>query len=193
MRRHVELHRNVGAYDDVLQQQTDALRTQLAQTEADLRSAKTNAGLMSIEDAKKAYTEEISKTRQALFNTQAELAERQAALQERQKLMPAPVEASTNQPDVAVPSAKIQEYKSVSSRLDSFRKREQELLTQYTEENSMVQGIRQKIASVEKVQKGLEAEYPKLSKMQLASSPSGAPPRDWSDEAAQIVALRAKW
>jgi Mrp family chromosome partitioning ATPase len=105
--------------------------------------------------------------------------------------MPAPVEASTNQPDVAVPSAKIQEYKSVSSRLDSFRKREQELLTQYTEENSMVQGIRQKIASVEKVQKGLEAEYPKLSKMQLASSSGGAPVHDWTDEAAQIVALQA--
>jgi Mrp family chromosome partitioning ATPase len=191
LRKHVEIHRSVGAFDDVLTQQTDALRSQLAETEAKLRTAKTNAGLMSIEDAKKAYTEEISKTRQALFNTQAELAERQAALQERQKLMPAPVEASTNQPDVAVPSAKIQEYKSVSSRLDSFRKREQELLTQYTEENSMVQGIRQKIASVEKVQKGLEAEYPKLSKMQLASSSGGAPVHDWTDEAAQIVALQA--
>ena len=55
----------------------------------------------------------------------------------------------------------------------------------------MVQGIRQKIASVEKVQKGLEAEYPKLSKMQLASSPGGAPVHDWTDEAAQIVALQA--
>src|ERR1039457_3395100 len=192
MRRHVELHRNVGAYDEVLQRQTDDLRTQLAQTDADLRSAKTNAGLMSIEDAKKAYTEEISKTRQALFNTQAELAERQAALQERQKLMPAPVAASTNQPDVVVPSAKIQEYKSVSGRLESFRKREQELLAQYTEENSMVQGIREKIASVEKLQKDLEAEYPNLTKIQLASSPAGAPQRDWSDEAAQIVALQAK-
>jgi uncharacterized protein involved in exopolysaccharide biosynthesis/Mrp family chromosome partitioning ATPase len=191
MRKHVEIHSGVGAYDDLLIQHTSELRNQLAETEAKLRTAKTNAGLMSVEDAKRTYAEEISKTRQALFNTQAELAERQAALQERQKLMPAPVETSTNQPDVAVPSAKIQEYKSVSSRLDSFRKREQELLTQYTEENSMVQGIREKIASVEKVQKGLEAEYPKLSKMQLASSPGGAPVHDWTDEVTQIVALQA--
>ena len=58
--KHVEIHRSIGAFDDVLTQQTDALRSQLAQTEADLRKAKTNLGLMSIEDAKKAYTEETS-------------------------------------------------------------------------------------------------------------------------------------
>jgi uncharacterized protein involved in exopolysaccharide biosynthesis/Mrp family chromosome partitioning ATPase len=192
LRKHVEIHRNVGAFDDVLTQQTDALRSQLAQTEADLRKAKTNAGLMSVEDAKKAYTEEISKIREGLFTAQAELAERQAAFQERQKLMPAPVEVATNQPDVAVPSAKIEEYKSVSGRLESFRKREQELLAQYTEENSMVQGIRKQIAAAGKLQKKLEAEYPKLTKIQLASSQPGAPVRDWSDDAAQITALQAK-
>jgi polysaccharide biosynthesis transport protein len=192
LRKHVEIHRNVGAFDDVLTQQTDALRSQLAQTEADLRKAKTNAGLMSVEDAKKAYTEEISKIREGLFITQAELAERQAAFQERQKLMPAPVAASTNQPDVAVPSAKIEEYKSVSGRLESFRKREQELLAQYTEENSMVQGIREQIAAAGKLQKKLEAEYPKLTKIQPPSSQPGAPVRDWSDDAAQITALQAK-
>jgi len=147
---------------------------------------------MSVEDAKKAYTEEISKIREGLFTAQAELAERQAAFQERQKLMPAPVEVATNQPDVAVPSAKIEEYKSVSGRLESFRKREQELLAQYTEENSMVQGIRKQIAAAGKLQKKLEAEYPKLTKIQLASSQPGAPVRDWSDDAAQITALQAK-
>jgi succinoglycan biosynthesis transport protein ExoP len=189
LRKHVDIHRSVGAFDDVLTQQTDALRSQLAQTEADLRKAKTNAGLMSVEDAKKAYTEEISKTRQVLFNTQAELAELQVVLQERQKLMPAPVEVSTNQLDVAVPSAKIEEYKRVSGRLESFRKREQELLTQFTEENSMVQSIREQIASAEKLQKNLEAEYPKLTQIQLSSSQPGAPSRDWS-EVAQMTALR---
>src|ERR1035441_10336601 len=117
LRKHVEIHRSVGAFDDVLQQQTDALRSQLAITEAELRKAKANAGLMSVEDAKKAYTEQTSKTRGVLFTTQAELAERRAALQERQKLMPAHVEVSTNQPDVAVPSAKVEEYRSEERRV----------------------------------------------------------------------------
>src|ERR1035438_402084 len=38
--KHYEIHSSVGAFDDVLQQQTDALRTQLAVTEAELRKAK---------------------------------------------------------------------------------------------------------------------------------------------------------
>ena len=192
LRKHVEIHRSVGAFDDVLTQQTDALRSQLAETEARLRTAKTNAGLMSIEDAMKAYTEEISKTRQALFTTQAELAGHRAALQKRQELMPVPVEVSTNQPDVAVPPAKMEEYQSVSARLQSLRKRERELLSQYFPENSMVQGIREQIASVEKLQKSLEAEYPTLTKRQLPSSHPGASLRDWPEEAAQIAALQAK-
>ena len=182
---------SVGSFD-ALRKQTSDLSNRLAETEFELRTNKASANLMSIEDAKKAYTEEISKIREGLFNTQAELAERQAALQERQKLMPAPVEVSTNQPDVAVPSAKIKEYKSVSGRLESFRKREQEYLAQYTEENKRVQDIREQIASAEKVQQDLEAEYPKLTKLQLASSQPGAPLRDWSDEVTQIIALQAK-
>ena len=191
--KHSEIHSSGSAAFDVLKVQTQTLRDQLADTEAQLRTNKANAGLMSIEDAKKAYTEEISKIRQGLFNTQAELAERQAALQERQRLMPAPVEVSTNQLDVAVPSAKIKEYKSVSGRLESLRKKEQEALSEFTEENPRVLSIRELIASAEKVQKDLEAEYPKLTKLQLPSSQPGAPQRDWSDEAAQIIALQAKF
>ncbi len=193
LRKHVEIHRSIGAFDDLLTQQTDALRSQLAQTEEDLRRAKTNAGLMSVEDAKKAYAEEISKIRAGLFNTQAELAERHASLRERQKLMPARAEVPEGQPDIAVPSEKIEEYRSISGRLDSFRKREQELLAQFTEENSMVQGIREQIASAEKLQKKLEAEYPKLAKIQLPASRPGVPAVDLSGEAAQIIALQARF
>ena len=192
MRKHVEIHSGVGSYDDLLSQHTSELRNQLAETEAKLRTAKTNAGLMSVEDAQKAYAEAISKIREVLFTTQAELAEHRAALQKRQELMPVPVEVSTNQPDVAVPPAKIEEYQGVSARLQSFRKREGELLTQYFPENSMVQGIREQIASAEKLQKSLEAEYPTLTKIQLPSSHPGAPLRDWPEEAAQIAALQAK-
>jgi uncharacterized protein involved in exopolysaccharide biosynthesis/Mrp family chromosome partitioning ATPase len=192
LKKHVEIHRNVGAFDDVLTQQTDALRTQLALTEQRLRAAKTNASVMSIEDSKKAYTEELSKTRQELFNTQAELAGRTAALAERQKLLPVKPETPSAKPEADVPSDKMEEYKSVCGRLDSFRKQEQGLLAQYTEENSMVRGIRERIASVEKTRKKLEADYPKLTRIQLASSQPAGPVVDLSDDAAQIMALQAK-
>lgn len=191
LRKHVEIHRSVGAFDDVLTQQTDALRSQLGQTEQELRRAKTNAGVMSIEDSKKAYTEELSKIRQELFNTQAELAGRQAALAERQKLLPVKTETPSEKPEAEVPSDKMEEYKSVFGRLDSFRKQEQGLLAQYTEENSMVRGIREQIASAEKTQKKLEGEYPKLTRIQLATSKPGGPVIDLPDDSAQIMALQA--
>ena len=190
--KHVEIHRSVGAFDDVLTQQTDALRSQLGQTEQELRRAKTNAGVMSIEDSKKAYTEELSKIRQELFNTQAELAGREAALTERQKLLPVKPETPSAKPEADVPSDKMEEYKSVCGRLDSFRKQEQGLLAQYTEENPMVRGIHERIVSAEKTQKKLEADYPKLARIQLASSKSAGPVVDLSDDAAQIMALQAK-
>ena len=193
MRKHIEIHRSIGAFDDVLTQQTDALRSQLAQTEEDLRRAQTNAGVMSIEESKKAYTEEISKTREQIFNTQAELAERQAAYDERKKLMPAAPAVSTNQPEAEARSGTVEEYKTLAARLSSFRAKEQELLSQYTDENSLVRGIRQQIASAEKAQQDLETKYPRLTKIQLpTSSKSGAPTMDLSDEAAQITALQAK-
>lgn len=192
MRKHVEIHRGIGAFDDVLTQQTDALRSQLAQTEEDLRRAKTNAGVMSVEESKKAYTEEISKIREQLFNTQAELAERQAALEERQKLLPTSPTASTNQVEADIPAAIIDEYQTVSARVDSFRKKEQELLSQYTDENSLVRGIHEQVVTAEKAQKKLQAEFPRLAKMQPAASKPGAPVVDLSEEAAQIIALQAK-
>jgi len=192
LRKHVEIHRNAGAFDDILTQQTDALRSQLAQTEVELRRAKTNAGLISLEDAQKRYNEEISRTREVLFNTQVELAEREAEFQERQKLMPAPFQVSTNRPDGAVPAAKVDAYRSLCVRLEFFRRREQELLTQFTDESSTVRSIREQIASAEKLRKNLEAEYPILSQIQRPSSQPGTPPRDWSGELVQIYALQVK-
>lgn len=193
LRKHVEIHRSIGAFDDVLTQQTDALRSQLAQTEEDLRKAKTNTGLMSITETKTAYTEEISKIREALFNSQAELAEREASLQALQKMMPVKqTQASAEDAAVVIPSGKIDEYKSISGQLEAFRKKEQELLGQYTDESALVRSVREQIAAAQKAKEKLEADYPKLAAMQpVASQPGAAVPGD-ADDAVRITALQAK-
>ena len=192
--KHKEIHRGVGEFNTALTTKRDELRSKLTQTENDLQSAKTNAGVMSIEDSKKAYTAELSKIRQELFNTKAELAERQAALAEYQKLLPVKAETPSEKPEADLPSDKMAEYKRVCGQLDSLRRKEQELLSQYTEENSQVKGIRERIAAAEKTQAKLEADYPKLAKLQLASSKPGGPGNDFSGEYARImiIALEAK-
>jgi len=194
LRKHVQIHRSIGGFDDVLTQQTDALRSQLAQTEQELRKAKTNLGVVPIEEAKKTYSETLAKIRQELFNTQAELAQQQAVFEEHQKLLPKKKETPTAQPEADVPGDKIEEYRGIAARLDSFRKQEQGLLTQYTEENAMVRGIREQIASLEKTRLKLEADYPKLAKLQLPFSKSAESATDLLAERARIsiAALQTK-
>ncbi len=192
LRRHVEIHRSIGAFDDLLTQQTDALRAQLAQTEQDLQRARTNAGVISIEDSKKAYAEAIARTREELFNTQAELVERQATLEARQKLLPVKTETPSEKPEAEVPADKVDEYRRILGRLDFLRKREQELLTQYTEANPLVSGIREQIAPVEKMQKQLEADYPRLTRIQPPSAAPAVPVVDLSEDIARVNALQAK-
>ena len=192
LRKHAEIHRSAGAFDDVLSQQTDTLRLELEKTEAALRKAQTNTGVLSIEESKKTYTEELSKVRQEIFDTQAELARLQAVAAEHQKLMPSKAETPSEKPDANVPADRMEEYKSICGRLDAFRKKEQDLLAQYTEENSLVRGIRERIASAEKTQRKLEADYPILAMIRLSSSKPDSHGVEVSDDPAQIIALQAK-
>jgi uncharacterized protein involved in exopolysaccharide biosynthesis/Mrp family chromosome partitioning ATPase len=87
LQAHAEIHRSVGVFDDFLSQETDQLRSRLVQTEDELRKTKAKAGILSLEDTKKVYTEQSSKIQQAIFDVEAELAERQAAVNELSKLL----------------------------------------------------------------------------------------------------------
>ena len=57
---------------------------------------------------------------------------------------------------VTIPSEQLEEYKRISSDLVSLRRREQDLLTSFTEENAIVKGARAKIADAEKRLRDLE-------------------------------------
>ena len=188
--KHVAIHRSGGASDEALAQRIDVLRSQLTQTDEELRKAKIKAGVTSLEDTKKANSEQVSRLRQGLFEAEAELAEREAALKEMQKLKPSNPETEESYPSLALDG--INEYKNVCARLESFRKREQELLVQFTEENSMVKGIREQITATDKLRKRLEEENPRLASINSAKPRYTTLPVDLSAEAAHVKALRAK-
>jgi len=65
--KHEQVHKAIGLSNDKLMEETTQLRQQIAQTEAELLMAKTNAGIISIADSEKAYSEEISRIRRELF------------------------------------------------------------------------------------------------------------------------------
>ncbi len=189
IKRHVDIHRPTGILDDVLARQTDSIKVSLTQTSEDLRKAKAQAGVVSLDDSQKALTDEMSKLRQELFDTQAELASHQAAAAELQKLTAARSasntatnaaaagHSSTNLASGAttasnltaaalvtpiVPPDKVDAYRAVASQLNTARGREIELLAHYTEANPLVLQIRRQIADAQSAKRQMEQENPGL-------------------------------
>jgi uncharacterized protein involved in exopolysaccharide biosynthesis/Mrp family chromosome partitioning ATPase len=192
-KKHVEIHGAVGIFEEVLTRETDQLRSRLKGTEDALRKAKVSAGVISVEDTRKGYTEQISKIRQELFNAEAELVERNAAVQELNKRFPAKTNAPASTEGSSVPPEQLSEYNTLCSRLDGLRKREQELLTQFTPENALVKEVRQQIIETEKSKQKAEEENPKLATFNVVVPKTGEhPPVDLFTETVQITALGAK-
>jgi uncharacterized protein involved in exopolysaccharide biosynthesis/Mrp family chromosome partitioning ATPase len=197
-KKHVEIHQAAGGYDEYLTQQADQLRSRLSQTEQDLRKARLAVGVISLEDTKKAYSEQIAKIRAAIFDTEADLAERQAVLKEIVRLIPVSTNATPIVPVVAteVPAGEADEYKSLLARLDLLWKRQEELLTQYTADTPMVKRVQEQIADAEKQRKKMETDNPQLvaantTPARTTEQRSG-PAIDLTMESARITALQTK-
>src|SRR5713101_1405528 len=189
-KRHGEIHQTAGLLDDFLLQQTDQMHSRLAQTEAELRKLKAKAGIISLEYTEKAPTEQISKIREELFAAEAELEERKAAVKELEKLLPAKTEAAAAEFGAALD--KVNEYKGLCSQLDSYWKKQREMLVQYTKENPMVKRLDEQIAETEKRKRKMEQENPKLANLEIPSSGTNGLPADLAAETFRIRALDAK-
>ncbi len=188
--RHGEIHQTAGLLDDFLLQQTDQMHSRLAQTEAELRKLKAKAGIISLEDTKKAHTEQIAKTSADLFAAEAELEERKAAVKELEKLLPAKSEAAAAEFGAAL--EKVNEYKGLCSQLDFYRTKEKEMLNHYTKENPSVKRIDEQIAETEKRKRAMEKESPKLAGLESPSSGTNGLPADLGAETSRIKALEAR-
>lgn len=193
MRKHVEIHRAVGIVGDFLTQETDQLRSRLAQTEEELRKTTNRAGVISLEDSKKSFGEQIGRIREQVFDAQAELAERSSVLQEMTKGSPvAPSETEALPPPTP---EQANAYQQLVTKLTQLKKREQEYLVNFTEESTRVREVRNQIADTEDRKKKMEAEFPGLRRLPVAAaivSSQMAGTYNPAVEAAQITALQAK-
>jgi uncharacterized protein involved in exopolysaccharide biosynthesis/Mrp family chromosome partitioning ATPase len=194
-KKHAEIHQAFGVVDDYLSQETDQLRAQLAQTEEELHQARNKAGVISLEDSKKDYTDQIAKIRQEIFDAEAELAGHQATLKAITPAAPVSVAPTNAEPPVA--SLPVDEYKSISARVDELWKKQEELSAQFTDENTLVKGIRQQIAEAEESKQALEEKYPALTRLGAPSSYAGGGQRagnsvDVAMETTQVLAIQTK-
>ena len=166
-RKHADAHQPAGKMGNFLTQEIKRLREQLAVTEADLREAKNKVGVISIEEAKKGYAEQISKVRENLFAAEAELAAHQGALGEVVKLEQ--TKSETTNALQGIPPARINEYKSLCARFEFFTRKEQELLTQYTENSRPVKDIHVLLSELSASKTMLEEKHSNLTKLVISS------------------------
>jgi succinoglycan biosynthesis transport protein ExoP len=193
--RHNEIHSTVGLYDDALSREGTALNVQLEEVEQQLANLKSKANIISIDDTSKGLAERISEIQGAILDAQAELAGFQAVMRQQGNASAGKLETTNAQP--VVPPDQIEAYNDICTRLDLFRKKEQDYLTQgFTKSNLLVQEADGQVADMQKAKIDLEKKYPQIAGLGTASPEPGGQPGtpavDLRTQIAQVTALQAK-
>jgi polysaccharide biosynthesis transport protein len=159
LEKHMQVHQS-SLSDDYLSQETAQLRSQIDETEDELRSAKASAGIISLPDAEKSYTDQIAWLNTQLFEAEADLAAEQSEL----RAQPTDTNVATPTPGLNVPEGRIEEYQRVCARLDYLQNQQSQYYTQlgYTDENRLVQETQLEIAQAKWLKQNLEQRYPDL-------------------------------
>ncbi len=197
--KHVELHQGMGASNVFLTNEVVRLQNRLAQTYAELRKIKNAAGVVSIDDTPKAYAEQISEIRQNIFNSEAELAERQAVVEQIMKASGTQAGTTNVVTATEVPAEQLNKYNGICATLTYLEGKERDYLTQqgFTVENVLVKQNHGLIEQNQAIKTSLEQEYPALvargvSAASLLVGQSGQTGIDLMAESEQVSALRAK-
>ncbi|HRY51951.1 MAG TPA: exopolysaccharide transport family protein [Candidatus Paceibacterota bacterium] len=191
-KKHDEIHRALGLYDDFLTKQTDNLRNRLNETEAALRQAKEKAGLVSVDDARKIYVEQIGKVMGELNSAEAELAERRAVVGQIDPIASTNSQTQASQP---LSAETLNRYRGLCALLDSLKNREIEMLSKYTDSNPQLQQVRTQIADTTRIKDQMAQDNPALvalSMMARNEERSQGTTLDPASERARVQALMAK-
>jgi polysaccharide biosynthesis transport protein len=161
--KHQEVHQGLGVLDDYYARQRDELSKDLARTEEELKRLKTEAGVVSLEETKKAYQNQVSKWQEELLSAEGELAQRKAMLGDvaREAMTATAGSTAANR----VPPEKVEDYGFVSTELENLRRRERELSLQFKEAYPLVQSVRAQVAKLSLQRSNLVAEFPALAQL----------------------------
>lgn len=190
--KHLQVHQS-SMSDDYLSQETAQLRSQIDETEDELRAAKTSAGIISLPDAERSYTDQIAWVNNQLFQAQADLAAETSEL----KAQPEQTNVAAPTPGVliSVPQGRIEEYQRVCARLDYLQNQQNQYYTQmgYTDENRLVQETQLEIAQTKWLKSNLEQRYPDLiGTYEASEGPGQTAGASGPDQRLAPISLEAK-
>jgi polysaccharide biosynthesis transport protein len=188
--KHLQVHQAPGTSDEFLTEETGQLHSQIIHTEEELFAAKTNAGIISVEDAQKTYATQIAKIRDELLEAETQLAERQVLLTPEETNPASNSIAVTEVPD----ADDLAEYQRVCARQAFLEKREDDYLTQqgYTEENKLVKETRDQINQTVELKKDLEKKNPALASLDVSSTNYSSRTDGFSVGVGDVLALQTK-
>src|ERR1035441_5139243 len=186
--KHALVHRSIGMSDETLQEKTTQLRLEIRQTEDLLRQAKTNAGIISIADTEKSYSEEMMRINRELFQAKASLAEHSVRLQQLTNAAGAK-NGVTNLVDV--PAQTLARLQTLRRAVDNLETKTNDYLQQgFTDENKLVKETREAMSAAAKTKEELEAQFPTLVELDTSVANSGpATSMTEATESAQIISL----
>jgi polysaccharide biosynthesis transport protein len=195
LKLHVEAHRAAGMLGDSLAAEADTLRARLAQTEDELRKASSRAGVISLENTKEAFANQMTAIRREILNYEAELAGRLAVYEDIKRRAPSVAHEATTEVDSDIPEKAIDDYKALISRFTRLQTAEQELLLQFTSDSSRVKEVQAQRVEAEAGLKVLRDTYPKYFRTHAPAVAKVAPDVDATEAATawlQITSYQAK-
>jgi uncharacterized protein involved in exopolysaccharide biosynthesis len=191
LKRHVEIHRAAGMVGDFLAQETDQLRSRLAQTEEALRNLSSKAGIISLEASKQGFAAQLARIREEIFQAQGLQAERNSIYEQMTKSSAANI-PTTDHPLPIINPAQLDTYQKITTRLNQVQQRLQEVLTQFTEEAPAVKQLRTLLTDAQAQKQQMETEYPALTQVRPTTPAATGTAYDAVTEGALINATQAR-
>jgi polysaccharide biosynthesis transport protein len=189
---HKEIHGSLGT-DDFAADAAMNLRAQIAQTERDLMIAKTNAGIISLEDAQNSVAGQITVIRSQLLTVELDLDTRREMAANAAAYSPKKQPVTNAVAAVQIAATKIDEYNRICTRLVVLQRKTAEFMAQgYSEDSVVNKDITAQIIEARDLKQKLEKEIPGLAGLDaatLASSGQAAAP---DDGPAQMALLESK-
>jgi len=168
LKKHQEVHEGSSTVNDFLRRETDRLKGELSETEAELRKTKAGAGVVSTEDPKRPFRirsrERASRSGMRRLNWR--IVRRPIMLYQFFLRQIAPATGTNVSPEIKpqpeVPETVVQEYSQINKRLVNLLTKDEELRGKFSAENSWVVLNRAEIDKAEAEKQQLEQKNPGL-------------------------------
>jgi uncharacterized protein involved in exopolysaccharide biosynthesis/Mrp family chromosome partitioning ATPase len=190
--KHREVHLGYGVLDEYFTRKRDELRTRVSHTEEKLKELKTQAKILSLDEAKRSYQGQIDRLTGELLTAETELAQARAVIADLPEAAPnTNEERSVSTPTEKVRQEKVRQYSETVERLELLKRRERELTLnlQFTAEHPSVRNVRGQIEELETQKSELEEAFPSLGSLTPAIV-TGGTNSVGLDIAAQIANIR---